>query len=178
MNPYGSHGSPTESRVAVTPFLTYHSLILSGIRPGYEVLIENYLGVMGQSLWLACEGGFIWDPYGSLMRTLLMRMHRFPTITTIYVLAENGDSYDDHWPTSIDLGSYASPSQSKNIQLLLHHYQGINSESWLKSNRSDPSLDVQNALRIIRDHPLLADDIAVHGFLVHMPDLVLYPVKA
>lgn len=81
MNCYDPHGSPTDSRVAVTPFAAYHALILSGIRPGYESLIERRLRLMG-------------NPYGSRARAASC---------------------------------------------------GI----------------------------LLADDIKVHGFLVHMPDLLL-----
>jgi carbonic anhydrase len=45
-------------------------------------------------------------------------------------------------------------------------HAGINLESWL-TGFDDPVSGVRASVEIVRNHPLLPKDVAVHGLIVH-----------
>lgn len=174
-NPVGTDAPPGFSPPST---ITPCSLIVGGVRSDHEKTVEEKLGCLNQALWLRCENGLVWDPYGSLMRTLLMILVRFSTIQTIYVVAASPDRQDEPAQNTqlINLASKVSGDTVSTIHFLLQYYYGIHPEDWLQSDGSTTSHDIATTLRVIRDHPLLPGAIPVKGFLFEAARLVLHPV--
>ncbi|PSR29605.1 MAG: hypothetical protein C7B43_08070 [Sulfobacillus benefaciens] len=164
----------SNSRLGAVP----RSLIVGGLRPDYEMIVEEQLGCLHQALWLRCENGLLWDPYGSFMRTMLISLKRYPQIRTIYVVAESRDRQDAPAQDAelIDLSAKLSQDTGNTIRFLLQQYYGIDPEEWLRSDDSKASVYIRDTLRVIREHPLLPRDITVRGFLIKEPGILFHPV--
>ncbi len=157
------------------------ALIIGGVWPDKEQAVELGLGCPGTGLWFRCEGALLWDPYGSLMRSVLMIVHRCPSLRDIYVVAEAGPSGSKEGApagsSSIVLGAGVPTDIMRTLNYLLRHVHGVDPELWL-GVCSVPESAVLNSVRLLREHPLLPESIRVQGFLIEEMGTRVLPLHA
>lgn len=146
----------------------YEALIVGGVWPNQESLVERSLGCFGACLWFRCEGALVWDAYGSLVRSILMMVRRCPSLHTIYVVAQgpSATAGDSTSPSLLrtDLNIGVSEDSLNTITYLLEEVLGVDPLQWW-GQLSDPASAVRNTVRILEEHPLMRPSVAVQGFL-------------
>ena len=157
----------------------YEALIIGGIWPEKEHAVELGLGCPKIGLWFRCEGALLWDPYGSLMRSVLMIVHRYHSLRDIYVVAEvcppgskEGASAGNR---PVVMGAGVPSASLKTLNYLLRHVHGVDPELWLGAC-SDPKSAVLNSVRLLREHPLMPESMRVQGFLIEETGTRLLPL--
>ena len=157
------------------------ALIIGGVGPGKEHSVELGLGCPGMGLWFRCEGALLWDSYGSLMRSVLMAVHRYSSLRDIYVVAEAYPPGSEEGATArnhpVRMGAGISADTMRTMNYLLRDVYGVDPEQWLGS-RSDPASAVLNSVRLLREHPLMPESICVQGFLIEETGTRLLPLHA
>lgn len=155
------------------------ALLVGDVSPGKEHAVEMKLDCAGRGLWFRCEGALLWDPYGSLVRSVLMAVHRWVSLQNIYVVAEENppDSADSVTAGThpVRMGEGISLDSLTTMNYLLHHVYGVDPEQWL-GNRSDSKAAVSKAVLLLREHPLMPESVCVQGFLVGESGSRLLPV--
>lgn len=155
----------------------YQALFIGEVAPNKKSAVEQGLGCPGIGLWFHCEGALLWDPYGSLMRSVLMTVHRHPSVRTIYVVAESSKEGASAKHRPVVLGTGVSEDIMSTLHYLLRYVQGVDPWVWLQSG-SDPAVAVVHSVRLLREHPLMPKSISVQGFLVEETDTRLWPMDA
>ena len=155
-----------------------HSLIVGAVDFPYEPAVEHVLGCTGHGLWFRCEGAWIWDPYGSLVRSVLMTVHRIKSIRDIYVVthsdvAQNASSFSRRTM----LGTGFSPHVVRTVRYLLQYVYAVDPTRWMDS-ASKPEEAVVRTVRLFREHPLMPQTVNVRGFLLNGKDSRLFSVEA
>lgn len=108
-------------------------------------------------------GAIVSHPFGSVMRSILVAVYELGA-TEIAVVGHHecgmtGLSCARILDKAIDRGVSAE-------MLTTLRHAGINLESWL-TGFDDPVSGVRASVEIVRNHPLLPKDVAVHGLIVH-----------
>jgi carbonic anhydrase len=120
-----------------------------GLRNGDIKLIKN-------------AGGTITYPFGSVMRSLLV---------CVYDMGVQDIAVVGHYDCGMqgfDMNAIIEKMRMRGIsqdQLDMLKYYGINLESWLAGFESAQA-SVQDAVVLIRRHPLMPADVKVHGLLI------------
>jgi carbonic anhydrase len=120
-----------------------------GLRNGDVKLIKN-------------AGGTITHPFGSVMRSLLVCVYEMG-VQDIAVVG-----HYDCGMQGFDMNAIIEKMRMRGIpqdQLDMLKYYGINLESWLAGFESAQA-SVQDAVVLIRRHPLMPADVKVHGLLI------------
>lgn len=108
-------------------------------------------------------GAIVSHPFGSVMRSILVAVYELGAAEIAVVghheCGMTGLSCARILDKAIDRGV------SKEMVTTLRH-AGINLESWL-TGFDDPISGVRASVEIVRNHPLLPKDVAVHGLIVH-----------
>lgn len=107
-------------------------------------------------------GGVITNPFGSVMRSLLIGIYELD-VQEILVIGHTdcGASYTDS-QNMMDKMKVRGIAQS-NIDLI--RYCGIDFNTWL-SGFQDLNLSVKKSVELIRKHPLVPEDIRVYGLII------------
>ncbi|MHB1956043.1 MAG: hypothetical protein ACYCOU_20110 [Sulfobacillus sp.] len=153
----------------------YAALIIGGVGPEKEQGIELGLGCLGVGLWFRCEGALLWDAYGSLMRSVLMMVHRCSALRDVYVVAED-DPARLQASTPVAMGAGVPVDVMRAMDYLLRHVHGVDPAVWLGA-RPDPESAVRNSVRLLQGHPLMPKSIRVQGFLVGETGTRLLPLQ-
>lgn len=137
-------------------------------------LLPKALGLKnGDAKVIKNAGALVTHHWGSVMRSLIVAVYALRT-EEICVIAHH-----DCGMNAIDPACILAAAQQRGISdhtLTTLRAAGIDLEAWLKGfdNVTD---SVRHTVNIIRDHPLIPDDIAIHGLVIHpdtgMLDLVV-----
>lgn len=108
-------------------------------------------------------GAIVSHPFGSVMRSILVAVYELGAAEIAVVghheCGMTGLSCARILDKAIDRGVSAE-------MLTTLRHAGINLESWL-TGFDDPVSGVRASVEIVRNHPLLPKDVAVHGLIVH-----------
>ncbi len=153
-------------------------LIVGAIDFAYEPVVEQALGCTDHGLWYRCEGAWIWDPYGSLVRSVLMTAHRSQSVRDIYVVAHRDMV---HHPSSVcsrtRLGPGFSSDVVRTVHYLLEYVYAVDPAQWMDSSNNNPEEAVARTVRLFRTHPLIPHGIRVQGLLLDVEDSRLLRVE-
>jgi len=110
-------------------------------------------------------GAILTQPFGSAMRSILVAVYEMGA-REVLVIGHHGCGM-----TNLDYKSLVSKFKEQGIEdsvLETLEHSGIRMERFLRGFAS-PDEGVMHSVNIIRNHPLLPQDVKVHGFLMH-PD--------
>jgi len=110
-------------------------------------------------------GAILTQPFGSAMRSILVAVYEMGA-REVLVIGHHGCGM-----TNLDHKSLVSKFKEQGIEdsvLETLEHSGIRMERFLRGFAS-PDEGVMHSVNIIRNHPLLPQDVKVHGFLMH-PD--------
>jgi len=121
-----------------------------GLKNGDAKLIKN-------------AGAVVSHPWGSVMRSLLVAVFELK-VREIMVIAHHDCGMQGLHAESFLNKVHDSDIPDDRIETLRH--AGINLDGWLTGfdNVED---SVRHTVRLIRNHPLMPADIAVHGLVIH-----------
>lgn len=175
---YEASGTQEPQRKLPTIPGEIHTLIVGTVELRYEPIVERLLGCLGHSVWFHCEGGWIWDPYDSMARSVLMAIRRNLSIRNIYVITETewalGPSLSS---MPVQLGTGVPSPAVRTVRYLLQQIYAVNPTRWMGS-ASKPDETVACTVRLLRDHPLMHPAVNIQGLLLNGPASELAPVEA
>lgn len=109
-----------------------------------------------------CEGAWIWDPYGSLMRSVLVRAHQLCTLRGIWVA---GCMTEESTLNLSEAHGYGGREHEFSAAFyLLKHVFRVDPAVWLQGP-GDRRTRVQQTVRLLREHPLRPQGISIDGFV-------------
>lgn len=126
-------------------------------------LLPAALGIKnGEVKMIKTAGGIVTSPVGAVMRSLIIAIYAFD-ITNVMVIA-----HDDCGMSSPDNSYLIEKMKERGIsEEKLHTLDAINFdvEKWLAgfSNVED---SVRESLKLIKNHPLVSDDVSIRGFVM------------
>ena len=117
----------------------------------------------GDAKLIKNAGAVVSHPWGSVMRSLLVAVFELK-VREIMVIAHHDCGMQGLHAESFLNKVHDSDIPDDRIETLRH--AGINLDGWLTGfdNVED---SVRHTVRLIRNHPLMPADIAVHGLVIH-----------
>jgi len=108
---------------------------------------------------LPCEGAWIWDPYGSFVRTVLFLAQKQHIPPEIWVMAAGA---------SDQTFRLAAPHEKRDslhvTSYMLQHVFHIHPNEWLTMHPA-PGRCVLSTVQLLRSHPLLPAHVRVAGYV-------------
>ena len=138
--------------------------ILSCMDTRLSELLPRALGLKnGDAKLIKNAGAVVSHPWGSVMRSLLVAVFELK-VREIMVIAHHDCGMQGLHAESFLNEGHDSDIPDDRIETLRH--AGINLDGWLTGfdNVED---SVRHTVRLIRNHPLMPADIAVHGLVIH-----------
>ncbi len=158
---------------------SYQALIVGGVwQPDREAVVERSLGCQGACLWFRCEGAMLWDAYGSMVRSLLIALRRYPSVHSIYVVAQSSAILASEAESTLaaELQAEVSEDNLHTITYLLRHMFGVEPQKWW-GQIADPQMAVRAAVRLLEEHPLMLSSVIIKGFLLEETGTPLRPLN-
>lgn len=150
-----------------TPFSTREHqekpvLILSCMDSRFIELIPEVMNLnIEAAKIIQNDGGRISHPFGSVMRSIIVSIYEL-NVNEIFVIGRN--ECDEKNTQSSCLHKLMEDDHSLHKIKTLQHV-GINVEKWLKEY-DNPVDGLRQSVKMIKNHPLLPDSIAVHGLMM------------
>lgn len=144
-------------------FPAQKTLILSCMDARLSALLLPALGLKnGEVNVIKSAGAVITDPYGSLMRSILVAIYEFD-VEHILVIG-----HDDCGMAHLDGYQMVEKMQQRGISKAIidavHHH--VDLEAWLqKIGHSEES--IQRTVKLVREHPLLPTNVQIHGLCLN-----------
>ncbi|MGL5057866.1 MAG: beta-class carbonic anhydrase [Fusobacteriaceae bacterium] len=127
-------------------------------------LLPNAMSVKnGDAKIIKNAGGVIVHPFGSAMRSILVSIYSFD-VNEVYIVG-----HEECGMANLDTNYIVEKMLSKGISektINVLHNSGIDVEKWL-SGFSCVDESVRKSVDIVRNHPLLPKEVAVHGLVIH-----------
>lgn len=120
-----------------------------GLKNGDVKLIKN-------------AGGVISNPFGSVVRSLLIAVYELG-VETILVIGHT-DCGVQHMDSRAMIESMKQRGVSQEAIDMIH-YCGIDFEKWL-SGFDDVKTSVQETVELLKHHPLIPEDVQIGGFVM------------
>ena len=120
-----------------------------GLKNGDAKLIKN-------------AGGVISNPFGSVVRSLLIAVYELG-VETILVIGHT-DCGVQHMDSRAMIESMKQRGVSQEAIDMIH-YCGIDFEKWL-SGFDDVNTSVQETVELLKHHPLIPEDVQIGGFVM------------
>lgn len=120
-----------------------------GLKNGDVKLIKN-------------AGGVISNPFGSVVRSLLIAVYELG-VETILVIGHT-DCGVQHMDSRAMIESMKQRGVSQEAIDMIH-YCGIDFEKWL-SGFDDVNTSVQKTVELLKHHPLIPEDVQIGGFVM------------
>lgn len=116
----------------------------------------------GDAKMIKTAGAQINNPYGSIMRSLLVAVYALKA-EEILVIGHRNCGMNAMDPTKVIDSMLDRGIQQETLDTLEHH--GLDLQDWLKGF-TDLDEEVQRSVDVVRSHPLIAKTIPVHGLIV------------
>ncbi|HVT89443.1 MAG TPA: carbonic anhydrase [Tepidisphaeraceae bacterium] len=150
--PFRTDGFPDKKLVVITCMDTRLVELLPramNIRNGDAKVIKN-------------AGAIVTHPFGSVMRSLIVAIYELGA-TEVAVVGHYGCGMTNMSCDRVLQKAIVRGVSNSLLQTLQH--AGIDLQSWLRGFKS-PEEGVRQSVEIIRQHPLLPQDVPVHGLMI------------
>ena len=150
-----------------TPFTTreYEKkpvLILSFMDSRYIEFIPKTMNLkIDDAKIIQNDGGIISHPFGSVMRSIIVSIYEL-NVNEIFVIGRN-DCRNQNKQSSCLHKLMENDHSLHKIKTLQH--VGINVEKWLEEY-DNPIEGLRQNISMIKNHPLLPEQVAVHGLIM------------
>ncbi len=136
-------------------------------------LLPAALGIRGGDVkMIKNAGGTITNPFDSTMRSLLVAVYELG-VTEIMVIAHTDCGVQGMNPHHMLDAMRSRGVDDEHISLMKHC--GIDLEAWLHGF-DDTELAVRETVDLIRNHPLMAKDVTVGGYIINTDTGALTPI--
>lgn len=140
--------------------------------PDVEATLHRTIEARAERVkYLVCEGPWVFDPYGSLMRTLLSITHRHPSVREIWVVG-----YPDGADGGIEtfrMGDLeCTPARQETLSYMLQHVIQVEPSRWMMHGATS-ARDLGETVRVIQTHPILPSRVNVKGYVFDGSELAL-----
>lgn len=107
-------------------------------------------------------GALISNPFGSVMRSLIVAIYELG-VDQILVINHYDCGMQSLNPEKITQKMINRGVNPKDLEFI--NYLGVDVNHWLQGFE-DPIMSISETVKIIKNHPLIPQDIAVHGFIM------------
>lgn len=143
------------------PWKTYDSLILIGLDPKAEDVLQRFIEKKQLSpLVFRSEEAFLWDPYGSLTRSVMSALQRYPSIRTVWIIG----LHEVDPCTPMEEAKPAS-DPARTLAYIIRHLTGLDAERWLRPTANERATVMKTA-RLLQDHPLMPKSVAIRPLVL------------
>ena len=107
-------------------------------------------------------GAIVSHPFGSVMRSILVAIYEL-NASEVYVIGHH-----DCGMASVSVENMVEKMKMRNVSpetMTIIENSGINLKRWLRGFK-DVTESVTNSVGIIRNHPLVPQDIKIHGLVI------------
>lgn len=107
-------------------------------------------------------GAIVSHPFGSVMRSILVAIYEL-NASEVYVIGHH-----DCGMASVSVENMVEKMKTRNVSpetMTIIENSGINLKRWLRGFK-DVTESVTNSVGIIRNHPLVPQDIKIHGLVI------------
>lgn len=126
-------------------------------------LLPKAMGIRnGDVKMIKTAGAVVSHPFGSVMRSVLMAVYQLGA-DEIAVVGHHGCGMTGLSPVTV-LDKATKRGVSPETLATLNH-AGVDLQQWLTGFES-PQAGVMASVKMIREHPLLPNDVAVHGLII------------
>ncbi len=104
-------------------------------------------------------GAILDDPYDSTMKSILVAIHALQA-DEVFVIAHHGCGM-----TNFDSDAFLELTKDRGIEQSAIDQLKVDPNEWLVGFE-DPAASVKKSVEIIENHPLLPEDVPVHGLVI------------
>jgi len=108
---------------------------------------------------LPCEGAWIWDPYGSFVRTVLFLAQKQHIPPEIWVMAASGPNQRFQLTAPLE-----KRDMLRTTSYMLQHVFHVHPTQWLTA-QPDADHCVRSTVHLLRTHPMLPAQVRVVGYV-------------
>lgn len=108
-------------------------------------------------------GAVVSHPFGSVMRSIMIAIYSLGA-EEVYVVGHH-----DCGMASVSVDDVVKAMKNRNVSpdtMTILENAGIDLQVWLRGFK-DVSESVENSVHVIRNHPLIPEDIKIHGLVIH-----------
>lgn len=116
----------------------------------------------GDAKMIKTAGAQVDHPYGSVMRSLLVAVYALKA-EEVFIVGHRDCGMNSMNPEKV-IETIKSRGIDESVFDILNS-SGINVAKWLEGF-TDLEADVENSVNVVRNHPLIAKDIPVHGLII------------
>ncbi len=127
------------------------------IHPPFEEALNNWLyaqKVAAKKFF--CEGVWVWDPYDSLVRTLLFEIYHDSSYEEIWIIG-----CDEKKRTFLSHNPFESSSNA--VSYIFRHVKNVEMDYW-SGHQQDIRMNVCKTANLLEAHPWLPKNVNVKGF--------------
>lgn len=147
-----------------TKYPSKRMVILTCMDTRLVELIPSSLNIHnGEAIILKNAGGMITHPFGSIMRSMVVAIHELKA-EEIFVIGHHNCGMNSVDPKETLLKMIKNNVTSSSILSTLE-YAGIDLEQWLHGFENVEDMVKEN-ISMIRNHPLIPNEIPVHGLVI------------
>ncbi|MEK5520507.1 carbonic anhydrase [Heyndrickxia sp. FSL W8-0423] len=148
------------------------ALVLTNIENGLETILQEVTNIRTENmLTLQCYGPVISNPYGDIMRSIIIAIYQ-ENVEEIFVVGKQ-----DKENTSVKVLTQIDSMKDK-IQTLDYLFQynkpefsGVSVKEWLYGKENENASDnIKKCVNIIQHHPLVPSHVKVKGIIVSNDD--------
>ncbi|RRN73989.1 carbonic anhydrase [Peribacillus simplex] len=127
-------------------------------------LLPKAMGLKnGDAKIIKNAGAIVSHPFGSIMRSILVAIYELK-VEEVCVIGHHGCGMVGLQSSSLLDAALQKKVSQEQIDVLTN--SGIDLSKWLSGFQCVEE-SVTNSVRLIKNHPLLPDSIAVHGMVIH-----------
>lgn len=147
-----------------TKYPSKRMVILTCMDTRLVELIPSSLNIHnGEAIILKNAGGMITHPFGSIMRSMVVAIHELKA-EEIFVIGHHNCGMNSVDPKETLQKMIKNNVTSSSILSTLE-YTGIDLEQWLHGFENVEDMVKEN-ISMIRNHPLIPNEIPVHGLVI------------
>ncbi|MBE1555880.1 beta-class carbonic anhydrase [Sporosarcina limicola] len=153
-------------KYATTKFPDKRIVILTCMDTRLTELLPKAMDLKnGDAKIIKSAGAVITHPFGGIMRSLILAVYQLQA-DEVYIIGHH-DCGMSSIDTDIIMGNMVERGIDKNLFKTLK-YSGIDLKDWLHGF-SDVTESVKMSVEAVRNHPLMDNQVPVHGLVAH-PD--------
>ncbi len=124
----------------------------------FEEALNNWLYAQKVAVKIFfCEGVWVWDPYDSLIRTLLFELHRDSSYEEVWIIGCDENKRGILPPNQIENSTSA-------VSFIFRHVKNLEMDDWC-GRHQDFRMNISKTVNLLEAHPFLPKNVNVKGFV-------------
>ncbi|WEG12482.1 carbonic anhydrase [Pullulanibacillus sp. KACC 23026] len=147
-------------------------LFLTDIEPRIEPFLQQEMNIeLENMLILQSYGSVISNPYGDIMRSIIMAIYQEDVQEVVVVGTEGKRNVSPDLKSLLDSESEQMKEKLRTMDYLFEHcmpeFMDGTLKEWIEKGEQDVAEIVQKSIEMIRQHPLVPSYVKINGLIVN-----------